>query len=171
MALDKTAFDLFAGLSALSKGDLTWYDKLTPEGQKAAAPYVMMRWMTGTSDMAQIIRLNTMVNPYVFSGSSDKSALFKSLAAAATGRTSRYAWVKGPGAKTKKSSIEVIKQYYDCSTREAVTYTVANDDLLTMAEELGWDKDEIAKLKKEFDDGTGPTTKVSSKPKKSTRAK
>ncbi len=166
MALDKTSFDLFAGLSALSKGDLSWYDNLSAEGQKAAAPFVMMRWMTGTSDLAQIVRINEVVNPYVFAGTSTKSALFKSLAIAATKKSSRYAWVKGPSAKTKKMSLEVIKQYYDCSTREASTYTVGSEDLLEMAAELGLEKEDIAKLKKEFDDGTGPIAKVSSKSKK-----
>lgn len=166
MATHKNDFDLFAGLAALGKKELAWFDSLSEAGKKAAAPFVMMRWMTGTSDQLQILRLNRYVNPYVFAGSADKSALFKLLAATATGRNVRYGWLKGPGSKARKLSIDVICQYYDCSTREAATYKVDAETILEMVDELGWDKDEIAKLKKELDDGSGPTKTSSAKPKK-----
>lgn len=166
---DRSSFDLFEGLSALSARDKGWFDSLSPEGQKAAAPIVIARWMTGTSDPAQLIRLNTFVNPYLVGGCADKSALFKLLAIAATGKTRRYNWIKAPGTKAKKHSIEVIKEYYECSTREAVTYVVSSDDLVEMAEALGWDKDEITKLKKETEDGTRESPKAGAKPKKPAR--
>ena len=174
---DRTAFDLFAGLAALSKKgpinapNLDWFDSLSAEGQKAAAPFVIMRWLSGTSDPAQIIRLNTVANPYMFAGSADKSALFKLLAVSTTGKTGRYSWLKGPGTKAKKLSLECIKQYYDCSTREATSYVVSPDDLVEMAEAMGWDKDEVAKLKKEVDDGSGTTAKPSSKAAKPARGR
>lgn len=148
----ENTFDLFQGLSSLSSGNKEWYNDLSEAGKKGAAPFVMARWMTGTSDKAQIIRLNTFVNPYMFAGSADKSALFKLLAVAATGSTKRYQWLKAPGAKAKKMSLEVIKAYYECSTREAVSYVVSPETLLEMAEELGLDAEDIKKLKKEFDD-------------------
>jgi len=162
----KSDFDLFAGLAALGRKDLSWFESLSEAGQKAAAPFVMMRWMTGTSDQSQILRLNSFVNPYVFAGSADKGQLFKLLAATATGRNARYAWLKGPTTKAKRLSIEVISQFYECSSREAGTYVVDADSLIEMAEQLGWEKDEIAKLKKEIDDGSGSTKSSSEKPKK-----
>jgi hypothetical protein len=164
-------FDLFAGLAALGAKDSEWFDSLSPEGQKAAAPFVMARWMTGTADAAQIVRINTFVNPYLFAGTADKGALFKLLAASATGKTKRYQWIKGPGAKSKTHVLEVIKQYYECSTREAALYEIAAADLLEMAEELGWDKEELTKLKKELDDGSGSTTRSSTKPAKTARGR
>lgn len=148
----ENAFDLFQGLASLSAGNKEYYNDLSEAGKKGVAPFVMARWMTGTSDQAQLIRLNTVVNPYLFSGTADKSALMKLLAVAATGSTKRYQWLKAPGAKSKKMSLEIIKAYYECSTREAVTYKVSNEDLLEMAEELGLEKEDISKLKKELDD-------------------
>jgi len=168
---DRSSFDLFQGLAALGGKNREWFDSLSIEGQKAAAPFVMMRWMAGTSDEAQIVRLNTCVNPYIFSGTADKSALFKLLAAAATGRSKRFSWVKGPGTKAKKHSIEVIKAYYECSTREAITYKVSSEDLIEMSEELGHDKDEIMKLKKELDDGSGRAESKVTKSTKPARAR
>jgi hypothetical protein len=168
---DRGAFDLFAGLSALGGKDREWFDGLSEAGQKAAAPFVMMRWMSGTSDQAQIIRLNTCVNRYVFAGTADKEALFQLLAAAATGKNRRYSWLKGPSAKTKRLSLEVVKQYYELSTREASSYKVPPEDLIEMAEDLGWDKDEVSKLKKELDDGSGSTEGKGVKPSKPARGR
>lgn len=177
MGREYGAFDLFAGLTALSKkgtfglSNTTWFDGLSLEGQKAAAPFVMMRWLSGTSDPAQIVRLNTVANRYMFAGSADKSSLFKLLAISTSGKASRYNWIKGPGSKAKKLVLECVKSYYDCSTREAGTYTIDSQSLNEMAEELGWDKEEIAKMNKELDDGSGSTSKASSKSAKPARGK
>jgi len=161
------AFDLFAFLIQLSKGDLTAYEKLSPEAQKACAPFVLMRWMTGTSDAAQIVRINTFVNPYAFSLGQNKALLCRLLATTATGRSSRYRWIKGPGTKAEKLRLEVIKQFYGCSTREASEYRIDPESIMEMAAELGWDDDELKKLKAEVaKDEPGRTEKQSGKPKK-----
>lgn len=166
--MSKDSFDLFAGLSSLGKKDYYWFDKLSADGQRAAAPFVIMRWLSGTSDEAQIVRLNTFVNSYVFSGALDKSSIFKALAAASTGKSFRYTWLKGPSAKAKRTAIDVICQYYEISSKEASTYSIDNDSLIQMAEELGFDKDQLTKLSKELDDGhgQGPTEKPGRKPPK-----
>ena len=157
---DRDAFDLFDGLSSLGRRNMGWYDSLTAEGKKAAAPLILMRWMAGTSDAAQLLRINTFVNPYVFSLGAEKPLLVKALAAAATGKNQRYWWLRGPSAKAQRLKLEVIKQYFECSTREAVTYTVAGADVVAMAEELGWSDDELKKLKSEVGDGSGSTKKA-----------
>lgn len=163
------SFDLFQGLADLSGRDLEWYSRLTEEEQKAAHPFVIARWMAGTGDRAQLVRLNTFVNPYVFSLAGDKGLLFSLLAAAATGKTRRYSWIKAPGAKAAtRLKVEVIRRYYDASAREAAAYADAIDDedVMAMAEECGLDKDELAKLKKEVGDGSGSTKKPSGVKKK-----
>jgi hypothetical protein len=148
---DRDSFDLFAGLDKLTGGDLDWYDKLPPEGKKTAAPFVIMRWLCGTSDLAQLVRINTFVNPYIFSLGSDKALLFKLLAAATVHKPKRYYWLKAPGAKSSRLAIEVVKQYYGWSTREAELQKVDPTDLVLMAEELGWDDEQLKKLKKEME--------------------
>lgn len=130
---------------------MTWYDRLSDDGKKAAAPFVIMRWLSGTSDPAQIVRLNTFVNPYAFALGQEKALLFKLLAAATTHKPKRYYWLKGPGVTSNKLSLEVVKQYYGWSTREAQLQSFEAPDLVTMAEELGWDADQLKKLKKELE--------------------
>ena len=169
MAFDKESFDLFAFLGQLNKRNLQAYDQLTEEGKKAAHPLVIMRWLSGTSDQAQIIRLNEFANKYVFSLGQEKPLLFKLLAASCTGK-SRASWIKGPGSISTRHAIEAIKARFHCSSREAELHLGSLDpaDVLQFAEEAGWEKDQIKKLQTELgkDDGPGSTAKSSRKPKK-----
>lgn len=167
---DRDAFDLFAFLGQLNRRNLQAYDQLTDEGKKAAHPLVIMRWLSGTSDQAQIVRLNEFSNKYIFSLGSEKPLLFKLLGASCTGKVARTQWIKGPGGSTTKLSVEAIKAKYGCSTREANTYLgfVDSADILKFAEDAGWDKDLIKKLQAELskEDGSGSTSKGGRKPKK-----
>jgi hypothetical protein len=168
---DRDAFDLFAFLGALKRRDLQAYAKLSPNAKKAAHPLVIMRWLSGTSDPAQIIRLNEIANMYVFSLGTEKELLFKLLAAACTGRVNRTTWLKGPGSGSTRLAIEAIKAKYECSTREAEEHLVllSPADVVLCAEDAGWDKEQLKKLTTELgkdDIGTGSAKKVGGKPKK-----
>lgn len=168
---DRDAFDLFALLGQLNRRDRKAFDKLTEEGQKAAHPLVIMRWLAGTSNQAQIVRLNAFVNRYVFSLAKDKELLFKLLAASCTGDVARTNWIKGPGSKSEKLKLQAIMAKYECSSREADGYArfLDADDIVQCAEDAGWDKDQLKKLSTELgkdDDGPGRTAKSSRKPKK-----
>lgn len=161
-------FDLFAGLGQLSRRNMQYYSELKPELQKSAVPLVMSRWLTGTSDRLQLIRLNTFVNPYVFSLGQDKELLFKLAAASCTGSTMRYQWIKPPGGKSDMPLREAVTTaFYACSRREAKEYLpcIDADQFIQMGEELGWSEDEMKKLKKEVEGGSGSTKKTGAKPK------
>jgi hypothetical protein len=142
-------FGLLSNIDSPRSGDI--YDKLTEDERKGFAPLVVMRWMSGTSDERQIMMLNEFVNPSVFTLSDHPHLLMQLLQVASSKKPKRYAWL---GVKSNKKSVEcveVIKQYFGISEREAKTYSLPpQEEILQMAEELGWDKDRIAKLKKEF---------------------
>lgn len=169
------AIDLFPSLAELGKKrNMEWYTNLSDADKKTAAPFVIARWLTGTTDAAQILRINTFVNPYLFSMGEDKDLLFRLLAASCTGTTSRYQWIKGPTSAGGAGNLamKAISEYYNVSLREAKIYlrVVKHDTITEMAEELGWDKDEMAKLKKELGNGSR-STETSSTSKKSTKRK
>lgn len=151
-------FDLFAFLGRLNRRDMQAYEKLSDDDKKAAHPFVIMRWLSGTSDAAQIVRLNTFVNRYVFSLGAERPLLFKLLAAACTGNTNRTTWIKGPASVSSRLSLEAIKARYRCSTREAQEYLgmLEPADVLQYAEDAGWTKEELKKLTLEMgkDDGS-----------------
>jgi len=171
--------DVAGPAAALSRsGGLTWFDGLSEEKQKKLSVFMIARMMAGTNDPVHLIRLNTVFNPYHFGDKANgvldlrKQDQMKLLAVAANhGRKVSYRWIKGPGRKASNTVLECICQYYECSAREAATYKVQAETLEQMAEELGWDKDQIAKLKKECDDGSGSAAKASSKPAKPGRGK
>lgn len=168
---DRDALDLFGFLAKLNRRDHRAYDLLSEEAQGAAHPFVIMRWLSGTGDQAQIVRLNEFANRYVFALGADKELLFKLLAAACTGKTSRVSWIKGPGSGSQRLAIEAIMAKYDCSTREAEEYLPLLDasDVIGFAEDAGWDKDQLKKLTTELGkDDAEPrgTAKGSRKPKK-----
>lgn len=166
----RDSLDLFGFLNQLNSRNLRAYDQLEEDAKKAAHPLVIMRWLSGTGDEAQIIRLNTFVNPYVFSLGQEKELLFKLLAASCTG-PKRNQWLKGPGTKgSGKLAIKVLMEHFDCTARDAghLLPSWGSDDVLQCAEELGWDKADITKLKAELakdSDGSRGTEKASKKPK------
>ena len=146
------ALDIFHLLGQIDKKDTLFYSKLTDEQRKAYSPLVSMRWMSGTSDERQIIYLNELVNRFVFNMGDHKELLFKLQCAASSGTPRRYNWMaaKTSGGK-KNKGLDIVMQYYDYGVREgkAAMALLGSEDILLMAEELGYQKEELAKLKKE----------------------
>jgi hypothetical protein len=147
------ALDIFHLLGQIDKKDTMFYSKLTDEQRKAYSPLVSMRWMSGTRDARQIIFLNELVNRFVFNMGDHKELLYKLQCAASSGTPRRYNWMSAKTAGNKKNKgLEIVMQYYDYGVREAksVMPLLGNEDILLMAEELGFQKEELAKLKKEL---------------------
>lgn len=149
------ALDIFEVLRKLSTGDTQLYDSLTDEERKSISPLVVMRWMSGTSDMRQIVMLNEFVNPFVFSiGGNHKELLVKLLAVASSKQPHRYKWVpiKKKEGKESALSIKVLMEAYEYSAREVreIIRHVSPAEIYEIAEQLGWQSDELKKLKKEI---------------------
>jgi hypothetical protein len=144
--------DLFGFLAKLSVSDFKYVDALPEADKKTFAPVVIMRWLSGTTDKKQIRYLNHFVNPMVFNMYQHPDMAFRLMMASCTGAARKYSWIKR-NKKTEKStlSVEVIKAYYQCSAREAQQYlsVLSKDDLMEMAEALGYEKELLKKLKKE----------------------
>lgn len=142
-------FRLLSDIDNPRSGDI--YDKLTEDERKGFAPLVVMRWMTGTSDERQIMLLNEFANPNIFALSDHPQLLMQLLQLSSSKKSKRYAWLGVKSQKKHVECFEVLKQYFGISEKEAKTYSLPpQEELMQMAEELGWDKDKIAKLKKEL---------------------
>lgn len=145
-------FDLLSKINSSKSGDI--YSKLSDEERKGFAPLVAMRWMSGTSDERQIMLLNEFVNKSVFTLGKHPHLLMQLLQVASSKTSKRYQWI---GIKSKKKNIEALKivqEYLEMSSREVKLLNPfpGKDEVLQMAEELGYQKDELAKLNKEYKD-------------------
>lgn len=142
--------DIFKVLSDISSHNDV-YSKLTPEERKGFSPLVIMRWLSGTQDQEQILRLNHQVNPYVYTLAKHPHLLSKLLGNAATGKSRRYQWLGIKAGKKNAETIKVLSQYFDMSAREARQLLVPpTAELLSFAEQLGWSNEDIKKLSTEL---------------------
>lgn len=146
--------DIFHVLSQLDKKSVEYYDTLTDGERKSIQPFVLIRWLSGTSDAAQVMMLNEVANPYLFSLQQHKKLMWELLSVCTSGKTRRYQWNKMTnGSKSKRPiSTEVVARYYHYSMTEAkdAVELLGIKGVLDLAEELGMQPDEIKKIQKEF---------------------
>lgn len=146
--------DLFVVLDKLSKKDQTYYCSLSEEDQKEILPILIMRWLSGTSNAYQVFLINEIVNTYVFSLHKHKELLVNLLLTSTSGKGSRYNWLKTKSKKgmTAPLTCKLITNYYQISSRQAIDYLklLEEIDIIGYAEELGYQQDDIKKIKTEL---------------------
>jgi hypothetical protein len=139
--MSKHKFNIFSDvLNRIDRKEFDHYSKLEPSDQRSIAPLVTMRWMSGVKNEQQVMMLNEFVNPYIFNMYTHPDLLWRLMCVCSPGKTTRYQWKKVE-KKTSNMAIEVIKKYYNYSTREATDSLklLAMDDIVQCAHELGYD--------------------------------
>lgn len=147
------ALDLWWALGQLDQKNHNLWALLNEDQRKEVSPYMILRWLSGCVDPDQIVKLGTIGTSCIFELGQHKELLLKLLTALTTGDSKRYKWIAYKGEKKKASkALQLIVQATNQPLRHAVDtlklYT--NDELLTLAEEQGWQKDEIKELQKEL---------------------
>lgn len=158
----KYKLDIFKLLGKISKDDKKYFDELSTEEQKAFVPRVVCQWLSGTSDKAQILGLD-YVNWYVDSLYKHPKLIYllfciavNELADEKTNnrkRNSRYKWIKLLSReKGKQEIVKLIQKEYGYSERDAIEVKdiFSDEDILELAKYHGYQKNEIAKIKKEL---------------------
>lgn len=145
--------DIFRVLKAANKKDAAFFSKLSTVEQKAFLPIVVSRWMSCTPNARQLVFINEFVNPYSFSLYKHPELLWHLLVVANSGSNQAYSWIKAPSKShgSRPAATKLVMEYYNYSTSDAIDALaiLTRDDLLDLAMELGWQPDEIAKVKKE----------------------
>jgi hypothetical protein len=145
--------DLFSILKAIDKNDIEYYRNLSVEDKKKFVPLLTLRWMSGTSDKTKIQYLNSLMNQKVFPLHAHPELLYYGFLVCSNGKYSRYNWIKKKKKEgNKPETVRLLKEYNSMSTREAkdCVHLITKEDAVQMAESLGYQKDAITKLKKEF---------------------
>jgi hypothetical protein len=152
-------FDIFQVLRKINSKDYEFIRSLSDEDKKAINPYMILRWMFGTSNPATMIWLNELVNPVIWGVKKDDAGeehynikMFL-LAICGTGsKSSDFKWIKTKGEGKYPTALQVIREYYGYSTAHAKDALSILDPtaVVDLAEQLGYQPDDIKKLKKEL---------------------
>ena len=144
-------FDIFEVIKEIEGLQTQFFDKLEEYEIRQIAPYVIMKWMAGVKDRGQLIAINDNVNRLVFAMSKHPKLMYKLLMASATRKDKRVSWIKRPKIDKSNTTVNIIREYYDCSYSEAIKYAkvIPTEKVIDMAELLGLSKEVMAKLKKE----------------------
>lgn len=142
---------IFQILGAINDGsDL--FDRMSDDDLKSVHPYVLTRWLAGSNNPAMINYVNELVNVHNNGLYKHKRLLFR-LMQTARGSNIKAKWM-APPSKTKRetSALKVVQESLQCSAREAAEYigSLSSETIIEEAERLGWQKDEIKKLKQEL---------------------
>lgn len=150
MAFKIDIFDLLNKLNSTKSDDI--YEKLSSEERKGFAPLIVMRWMSGTSDKQQIMLLNEFTNPYVFSLAKHPRLLMHLLHASSSKTGKRYQWLGIKSKKKNAESLKVVGEYFEMSPLEVskMSPLPAPEEIIQMAEAIGWQKEDMVKLQKEL---------------------
>lgn len=146
--------DIFRVLQAADEKNINFYANLTEEEQKEFQPFIVMRWLSGTFSARQVYFINELLNPYAFSLANHKQLLWQLMTISCSGKQQKHFWNKLPGKKetNKPNATKVIMEYYQYSSNDAIEVLplFTRDDIVELAEQLGWQQEEIAKIKKEI---------------------
>lgn len=150
----KYKLDVFRVLNNTDKKNMLFFDKLTDEEKKAYYPLIITRWLSGTRDIKQIVFLNELVNKFVFALLNHKSLLYKLMTICTSGKVKKYYWNKTLSKRltSTPNTASVISEYfsYNLSKTADALPLLSNEDILSCAEQLGRQKEEITKIKREL---------------------
>jgi hypothetical protein len=145
--------DIFRVLKELAARNIKFFDSLNEVEQKAFQPLIVMRWLTGTKNKQQIFLINELLNKYVFSLSAHKGLLYKIMSICVADKYQHFSWVKkASGATTHPRSTKAVQQYFGYNTADAnkACLIISPMSIVDIAEELGWQDDELNVLRKEW---------------------
>lgn len=144
--------DMFEVLKKIDSGDRTFLDNLDPATKKEFVPLLTMRWASSAGGR-QAVLLNELVNTVVFKYYDHPELLYKLMVASSDRKQKRYTWIKPkPKDKGTRLAARTIAKYYNCPYKDAAIYAdrLSLEDVLEMAEDLGYDNDLIKDLKAEY---------------------
>lgn len=145
--------DIFEVMKNLERGNLDVWSQLTDDEKKAISPFMLLEWLTSTDDPRQIVLHNEFTNKYLFSLDQHPELLLKIMAVCTSRYQHRYKWKKKKKkAGSRSLSVEVISEHQGINKRRAreALNIFDQNDVIEMATSLGYQKDDLKKIKNEW---------------------
>lgn len=144
--------DIFSVLGKIQARNRSYYDDLVAAEQAAIQPIVLQRWLAGNKHPLNVMAVNACVNKYVFALHKHPHLLWRLMCAASPKGVGRPSWLAGKKKNNTSLAVKAIREVYNYSAKQAleVLPLLSTDQVLDYAEQAGWQKDEIDKLKKQL---------------------
>lgn len=132
--------------------DHAWYDACTDVDRKAFSPFLCLLWLGFSKKEGFVLMLNEYVNKYAFSLHKHPKLLWHLFCAIGDKKFEKIVFVKKEHNSKFNKTRELIAQYYGIGNRESSIYlsNMNLDDVLEMANFMGYEKDELTTIKKEW---------------------
>ena len=156
----KHKLDLTKLLEALDRRDFSFYSKLTDEEKKGFTGIVALRYMSSVpdngSDLSEyFIGTANEANLHFWNSEMTKhpELQYMLLAMCGLGTKQWHPWIKGPAKKKKSKILTILKKYYPTANDEELEFFLSinsKDELLEIAQMLGYQDDEMKDIKKQI---------------------
>lgn len=147
--------NLHNNLCELINGNVEYFNHLSDNDLKSISPYLFMLWGIGINIDRDFhnIALNEYVNKHFFSISSKhKKLLIALLCKSLYEPGAKLNYIIKKHQNNKKVSVDVIMETYNYNINHAkeALELLSVDQLIVMAENLGYDNEKIKTIKREF---------------------
>lgn len=149
--MSERKFDIFEMMGKIAKTDIEFFKNLQDYEVKQIPPLILMKWLGGSKNKAQILLTNQIANSFCFSMYKHPRLMHKILMCT-TISGNRVTWMKRKAKPKDSETMKIIKEFHECSSDRAMQYALLfkKDDIIDMAESIGTDKETMTKLKKEL---------------------
>lgn len=150
-------------LFELDNRNINFYETLCDENKKEFQPFVLMRFMSSSSDSAEISKLslistNEFVNKHFWDLSKEKELFAKLLPASGLGFKLKHSWIVNKKTKNTDIIYNLAKEYHkyvhnwDANKTEINIFIskLSIDDIKEICHDLGKQQDETKKITNEF---------------------
>lgn len=146
--------DIYKLLNGIANNKLDTLDKLSEEELKSVSPYVLQMWIKGADNNLnnRLVLTNEFANQYMFGLSDHPKLLYRLLCYANDfGQDTRFYFQKKKKRNSNNFKLKTIMKYFNYDENHAsdIIPLLSIEDILTIGEELGYDKDEMKKLNNE----------------------
>jgi muramidase (phage lysozyme) len=146
--------DIFEVLNNISSNNFEYLNTLTDDQLKEFRPFLIQQWLKGatTNKDYHILLTNEFCNQYIFKLSKHPKLLYKLFCVANGFNAKTYYKFRTKYEDKKPLSNLIISTIYAYSKQH--THDVINlfskNDIIDMATQLGYNKDQVKKVKKEW---------------------
>lgn len=145
MAKEK-ALDIFALFGELDRKNFDLWETWTEEQRKEFSPFMTLRWLAGTHEPEQLVKLGDIACACLFEFSDKKELMLKVLTACTASGPKRYKWMPPKGAaKSSSKMLELVAETYGMPQRHArdLMSLFSKDELTELGRAAGMQDDEV----------------------------